>query len=78
MHHYLVHYAIRKEEHKRANGLQNLPRATYSAYHGGPRHLTRYRKGDTSPKLKRIDDAFWKKYETVRAGDSLAVRQCYY
>lgn len=77
LHHYLVHYAIRKEEHKKSNGVQSLARATYSAYNGGPRHLTRYRKKTTSPKLQRIDEAFWRKYEAVRAGNPLAVRQCY-
>jgi soluble lytic murein transglycosylase-like protein len=77
LHHYLVHYAIRKEEHVKSNGLENLARATYSAYHGGPRHLTRYRKKNTSPKLRRIDEAFWQKYEAVRAGNPLAVKQCY-
>ena len=77
LHHYLVHYAIRKEEHKNENGLDNLVRATYSAYHGGPKHLTRYRMKNTSPKLRRIDEAFWRKYKTVRAGDPLAVQRCY-
>jgi hypothetical protein len=77
LHHYLVHYAIRKEEHKKSDDLHQLARATYSAYHGGPRHLTRYRKKSTPPKLKRIDRAFWKKYETIRAGNTLAVQQCY-
>ena len=77
LHHYLVHYAIRKEEHKKTNDVQNLARATYSAYHGGPRHLTRYRSKTTSKKLKSIDESFWRKYETVRDGNSLAVRQCY-
>ncbi len=77
LHHYLVHYAIRKIEHKRSNDVQNLARATYSAYHGGPGHLTRYQKKNTSPELKRIDESFWRKYETIRAGNSLAVQQCY-
>ena len=75
--HYLGHYAIRKEEHKKTNDVQNLARATYSAYHGGPGHLTRYRKKSTSKKLKNIDESFWRKYETVRDGNSLAVQQCY-
>jgi len=75
--HYLVDYAIRKEEHKKTNNVQNLARATYSAYNGGPRQLTRYRTKSTPKRLKYIDESFWKKYQTVRDGDALAVQQCY-
>lgn len=77
LHHYLVHYAIRKQEHKRANNIHDLARATYAAYNGGPGHLTRYRSKKTPARLKRIDTAFWQKYQIIRDGDSLAVKQCY-
>lgn len=74
---YLTRYAIRKGEHRRPGGIDNLPRATYGAYNGGPRHLTRYRKQTRNPHLKRVDDAFWNKYTTVRDGRELEVRRCY-
>ncbi len=77
LHRYLVRYAIRKGEHKRKGGLDNLARATYAAYNGGPRHLNRYRKADTSDSLKKIDAAFWDKFVKIREGNTLAVKQCY-
>ena len=77
LHHYLTHYAIRKQEHKRTNNIHDLARATYSAYNGGPSHLARYRHKDTPNRLKRIDQAFWHKYQLIRDGNSLAVKQCY-
>lgn len=77
LHHYLTHYAIRKQEHEKTRNLHNLARATYAAYNGGPGHLTRYREAKTPENLKRIDRGFWQKYETIRGGDSLAVIQCY-
>lgn len=77
LHHYLTHYAIRKQEHRRSNNVHDLARATYAAYNGGPGHLTRYRIKKTPDRLKRIDDAFWQKYQIIRAGDSLAVKRCY-
>jgi len=27
--------------------------------------------------LKKIDDSFWEKYQQVRDGNQLAVKQCY-
>lgn len=77
LHRYLVRYAIRKGEHKHKGGLDNLARATYAAYNGGPRHLNRYRKADTSDSLKKIDTAFWDKFVKIRKGNTLAVKQCY-
>ena len=78
LHRYLVRYALRKGEHNRRGGVDNLARATYAAYNGGPRHLTRYRKKSTSGSLRAIDLAFWDKFITVRDGDELAVRGCYH
>lgn len=75
--HYLTHYAIRHGEDKQPGGTDNLARATYAAYNGGPRHLSRYRSADTSEELKNIDLAFRDKYEAIKGGDELAVRACY-
>ena len=77
LHRYLVRYAIRKGEHKHKGGKPNLARATYAAYHGGPRHLSRYRNKDTARSLAEIDQSFWQKYVQVRKGNALQVKQCY-
>jgi hypothetical protein len=75
LHYYLTRYAIRKNEDKQQGG--NLARATYSAYNGGPGHLTRYRAAKQNPALKKVDDAFWKKFQTVNSGRELEVLRCY-
>lgn len=75
--HYLVDYSIAKGEHKRSGNLDDLVRATYAAYNGGPRHLTRYRRSDTPQRLRQIDQSFWDKYSAVRDGDELAVARCF-
>ncbi len=72
---YLSRFAIPKKEDKQPGG--HLARATYSAYNGGPRQLRRYRNPKTRLSLKKVDDAFWKKFQTVSAGEELAVRSCY-
>ena len=42
--HYLRDYAIAKGEHTATGEIDNLARATYAVYNGGPGHLRRYRK----------------------------------
>jgi hypothetical protein len=78
LHRYLVRYALRKGEHKRSGGMNNLAKSTYAAYNGGPRHLARYRKESTPKSLRAIDRAFWEKFSLVKAGEELAVRGCYH
>ncbi|MGR9092116.1 MAG: hypothetical protein ACU85U_16210 [Gammaproteobacteria bacterium] len=75
--HYLVDYAIRKREHEITGSLDNLARATYAVYNGGPGHLKRYRQDDTKPGLRAIDDAFWRKYTGIQSEGVSAVRRCY-
>ncbi|MGI9319457.1 MAG: lytic transglycosylase domain-containing protein [bacterium] len=77
LHRYLVRYALRKGEHQQKGGVDNLVRATYAAYNGGPRHLSRYRKSSTSESLKKIDTAFWQKFLQVRNSGAGSVKQCY-
>ena len=72
---YLTKYAIRKNEDKQAGG--NLARATYSAYNGGPGALGRYRGVRQAPVWKKVDEAFWQKFQMVSAGDEMAVKSCY-
>jgi hypothetical protein len=77
LHHYLVDYAIEKGEGGADGDTENLARATYAAYNGGPAHLARYRKRTTPESLREIDAAFREKYETMKRGDTLAVAQCF-
>lgn len=75
--HYLVDYAIRRGEHQHPGGLDNLVRATYAAYNGGPRHLSRHRNPDTSPSLRAIDDAFWEEFVLIRDEGWPPVSRCF-
>jgi hypothetical protein len=75
--HYLVDYAIRKNEHEKGGGIDALARATYAAYNGGPSHLSRYRSRTPSRSLGAIDAEFWRIYQQVKGGDELGVRVCY-
>ena len=73
---FMVNYALKQREHKHGGDLSNLARATYSAYNGGPSQVSRYRKNDVPAAHKKIDTAFWKKYQQVNQGQELAVAQC--
>lgn len=74
--HYLRDYAIKKGEHTKTGSVDNLARATYAVYNGGPGHLRRYRSG-TKRSLRQIDESFWDKYRKVKAGNELAVAECF-
>ncbi len=75
--HYLRDYAIAKGEDKLAGGIDNLPRATYAIYNGGPGHRSRYRTSTTGASLKKIDAALWRKYTAVREGREMEVAGCF-
>jgi hypothetical protein len=72
---YLTRYAVRKAEDKQPGG--HLARATYSAYNGGPSALGRYRAAKQIPALKKVDEAFWEKFQVVSAGKEMEVKSCY-
>lgn len=74
--HYLVKYALKRDEHKRSGGLDNLARASYSAYNGGPGQTSRYRNPKAASSHKKIDAAFWKKYQAVKQGREMQVAEC--
>ncbi len=74
--HYFIDHAIKKELSKSGGG-DNLVRASYGAYNGGPRHLTRYRKADVSAELRKIDESFLSKYRKIKDGDIMSVASCY-
>jgi hypothetical protein len=72
---YLTRFALKKNEDKQPGG--DLARATYSAYNGGPSQLSRYRAAKRNPESKKVDEAFWEKYQAVRSGREMEVLQCY-
>lgn len=73
---YMRAHAIRGKEHMVPGGETNLARATYAAYNGGPGHLRRYRKPETSPRLRAVDQEFWQKYQAVENHDQSAFFSC--
>lgn len=75
--HYLVDYALRRGEHEHPGGAENLVRATYAAYNGGPGHMSRYRRDDTAERLRAIDAEFWRQFEAVRARGRPVISSCY-
>jgi hypothetical protein len=75
LHYYLTRHAIRKNEDKQPGG--HLARATYSAYNGGPGAVGRYRAANQIPALKKVDEAFWEKFQAVSSGRELEVQRCY-
>ncbi|MCX8042648.1 MAG: lytic transglycosylase domain-containing protein [Desulfobacterota bacterium] len=75
--HYIKDYAVQKGEHNYAGGIDNLARAAYAAYNGGPAQLSRYRCETTRQTLKDIDALFWQKYAAVKAGRVNEVASCY-
>ena len=72
---YLTRNAIKKAEDKQPGG--HLGRATYSAYNGGPSAVSRYRGVRQRPEWKKVDEAFWLKFQQVSAGREMDVQQCY-
>ncbi|HRQ64343.1 MAG TPA: lytic transglycosylase domain-containing protein, partial [Xanthomonadaceae bacterium] len=75
--HYLVDYALRRGEHQHDGGADNLVRATYAAYNGGPGQMSRYRRDNTPPRLRAIDRAFWEQFEHIRDHDRPDPASCY-
>ena len=75
--HYLVDHAIRRGEHTHSDGKDNLVRATYAAYNGGPSHLSRYRRDETPARLRAIDNAFWRDFQKMRNEPWPEISDCY-
>ncbi|MGR9072127.1 MAG: lytic transglycosylase domain-containing protein [Gammaproteobacteria bacterium] len=74
---YLSGYALKRNEHKRAGGLDNLARATYSAYNGGPGQVARYRNSEAREMHRKIDAVFYRKYLDVKQGREHKVAECF-
>lgn len=73
---YMTRYAIANGEHKRHGGIDNLARATYSAYNGGPGKVSRYRNKNVVKAHRKIDVAFHDKYLKIKAGEEVGVAYC--
>jgi len=73
---YLTRYAIRNGEQTHSGGITNLARASYSAYNGGPSRVSRYRSADVPAAHRKIDAAFWDKFQQVDAGHAMRVAAC--
>jgi hypothetical protein len=70
---YLTRYG-----HREANVAGgHVARATYAAYNGGPAAYTRYRTGrGATAYTRKVDVAFWRKFQVAAAGDELAHVPC--
>ncbi|MGE0624826.1 MAG: transglycosylase SLT domain-containing protein [Pseudomonadales bacterium] len=75
--HHLNRYAIAKKEDVKTGSIDNLARASYAAYNGGPRQYDRYRRADTPADAKKIDALFYEKFRAVKSRGELAVSACY-
>ncbi len=75
--HHLNRYAIGNREDAKTGSVDNLARATYAAYNGGPRQYDRYRRADQPADAKKIDTLFFEKYRAVKSKGELAVSVCY-
>jgi len=73
---YLVKYALPQGEQHQPGGPQTLARASYSAYNGGPSQVSRYRSPGVAPSHRKVDAAFWVKYQQVAAGNEMGVAKC--
>ena len=73
--HYLRDYALARA--REGDGPDAWARGAYAAYHGGPRHLRRWRDGGAGAALGAIDRAFFAKYQAVKAGREERVAGCF-
>lgn len=74
---YWSEYAVRRGEAAKGGGVDALARATYAAYNGGPGELSRYRDRKATKRERAVDDDFYVKYKRTKAGEELAVVDCY-
>ena len=75
--HHLLNYAIGRDEHTVTGSVDNLARATYAAYNGGPRQFDRYRRDDAPAYAQKVDALFYEKFKAVREKGAMAVTACY-
>ena len=77
LHHYLRDYALARREAATVGDADDLARATYAVYNGGPGHLNRYRQAKQRADLREIDNSFLQKYLAVKEGKELEVGRCF-
>ncbi len=53
-----------------------VARSVYAAYNGGPAAHDRWRRAHETSLERQIDQAFWQKYQAVRAGQSFDILDC--
>ncbi|MEE4277923.1 MAG: lytic transglycosylase domain-containing protein [Halieaceae bacterium] len=75
--HYYVHYALRRGEDSHPGGRDNLVRATYAAYNGGPSKLSRYRREDVAARARAVDEQFYRQYLVMREETWPRESRCY-
>jgi hypothetical protein len=68
----LKRYGVREADPR----LENAARATYSAYNGGPDAYRRYRTAKVPVAHRRIDRAFWEKFQAMASGQALDYVLC--
>ena len=74
---YWTGYAVPRGEAAKGGGIDALARATYAAYNGGPGALRRYRDAKATKRERAVDGDFFAMYQRMKAGDALAVTDCY-
>ena len=75
--HYFLDYAVRRGEHLQPGGMENLVRATYAAYNGGPSRLSRYRREGVAARAKAVDAQFYRHYQTMTQSTWPVESRCY-
>jgi hypothetical protein len=68
----LKRYGVREADQR----VENAARATYSAYNGGPDAYRRYRMAKVPRVHRRIDVAFWEKFQAMASGQALDYVLC--
>ena len=75
--HYLVDEVLDNVASLPRDGPDDLARATYAAYNGGPGALRRWLDPRAPRRARRVDDLFWQKFKAVSAGRELGVAACF-
>lgn len=61
---------------KRTGEPEDVVRASYAAYHAGPKAAARFLDPELRPRLRQIDEKFWTHYQGLRDGGSVDLQSC--
>jgi soluble lytic murein transglycosylase-like protein len=75
--HYLADEVLERVGSLPHDEAGDIARATYATYNGGPRALRRWLDPGASRRERRVDDAFFQKFQAVSAGRELGVAACF-